>query len=139
MREGRKEGGRKRMTVCLQAYVIIGSRTPGSTIMWHTNHMGIFVKDPDESDDCCYYDLPFREPILIFLKAPTWIFARVEPPPNSGPSIPNFFERTIQVSRSSLLFGCSVFEYAFLDIFARKRKRLCTVQLQSSSMRGSVD
>ncbi len=102
------------MTVCLQAYVIIGSRTPGSTIMWHTNHMGIFVKDPDESDDCRYYDLPFREPILIFLKASTWISARVEPPPNSGPYISNFFERIIK----SLDHLCCL-DAAFSDMFAR--------------------
>jgi hypothetical protein len=60
----------------VQAWIIIGSRTDGASIKYHTNKMGVFVKDLDINYDCCYYDLPFTSPVEIWAFGdPTFITA----------------------------------------------------------------
>ncbi|EKX49245.1 hypothetical protein GUITHDRAFT_104774 [Guillardia theta CCMP2712] len=64
-----------------EAWVIIGSRTPGAKIMYITNKMSWYSYDPEEKQDCCYGYHNFYKPIQIWAKGyPTVITAVASAP-----------------------------------------------------------
>jgi len=74
------------LTFVDKAWVIIGSRTDSASIVYKTNKMGVFVKDLEVNHDCCYYEIPFKEPIEIWAFGDPTIITATAKAPGKGES-----------------------------------------------------